>query len=84
MSWLGTVKVYDFRRALYDYVICDESGKEIGRVTSGTQSPTLQKAIGMGYVTKEHAAENSFVFVKVRDKLLKAQVIKLPFLKKAN
>ncbi|GAA4448702.1 glycine cleavage system aminomethyltransferase GcvT [Rurimicrobium arvi] len=63
----------------HGYKIIDADGKEIGVVTSGTQSPTLGKAIGMGYVTKELSNEGSEVFVQVRDKALKAVVVKMPF-----
>ncbi|PUZ26720.1 aminomethyltransferase [Chitinophaga costaii] len=65
--------------ARHDYQIVDAAGKEIGRVTSGTQSPTLQKAIGLGYVALEHASPDSEIFISVRDKKLKAKVVKLPF-----
>ncbi len=64
----------------HDYKIKDASGNEIGKVTSGTQSPSLQKAIGMGYVAVEHSAFDSEIYVEVRDKLLKAKVVKVPFL----
>jgi aminomethyltransferase len=64
----------------HDYKIKDAAGKEIGKVTSGTQSPSLQKAIGLGYVTVEHSAFDTEIFVEVRDKLLKAKVVKVPFL----
>jgi aminomethyltransferase len=60
----------------------DASGNVIGEVTSGTQSPSLQKAIGMAYVTTEFAKEGSEIFVSVRDKGLKAKVVKIPFYKK--
>ncbi|MBS1772997.1 MAG: glycine cleavage system aminomethyltransferase GcvT [Bacteroidetes bacterium] len=63
----------------HHYKMQDASGKEIGYVTSGTQSPSLGKAIGMAYVTKENAAEGTEVFVAVRDKALKAKVVKMPF-----
>ncbi|MCX7697200.1 MAG: glycine cleavage system aminomethyltransferase GcvT [Bacteroidales bacterium] len=64
------------------YDICDSEGNTIGRVTSGTLSPTLQKYIGMGYVQVAFAKEGSEIYVKIREKLLKAQVVKLPFYKK--
>ncbi|MBX9783360.1 MAG: glycine cleavage system aminomethyltransferase GcvT [Chitinophagaceae bacterium] len=64
----------------HDYKIKNAAGNEIGKVTSGTQSPSLQKAIGLGYVTVEHSAFDSEIFVEVRDKLLKAKVVKVPFL----
>jgi len=63
----------------HDYAIMDFSGARIGRVTSGTQSPSLGKAIGMGYVSPLFAAIDSTIYVKVRDKLLQAKVVKFPF-----
>jgi aminomethyltransferase len=65
----------------HDYEIVDAEGNNIGRVTSGTQSPSLQKAIGMGYVNKAFAKEGSEIFIKIRDNKIKAQVAKMPFLK---
>ena len=67
--------------ARHDYQIADAEGNIIGRVTSGTQSPSLQKAIGMGYVTKPFAKEGSEVFILVRNNKLKAKVVKFPFVK---
>lgn len=64
----------------HGYKIQNAEGKEIGYVTSGTQSPTLGKAIGMAYLDKPMDTEGSDVFVIVRDKALKAQVVKTPFL----
>ncbi len=61
------------------YEIKDANGNVLGFVTSGTQSPSLQKAIGLGYVAVSHANIDSEIFVSVRDKLLKAKVVKLPF-----
>lgn len=63
----------------HGYEICDEAGNTIGEVTSGTQSPSLGKAIGLGYVQTVFASIGTPVFVKVRDKLIKAEVVKLPF-----
>ncbi len=63
----------------HGYKIQNAEGQEIGYVTSGTQSPSLSKAIGMAYIAKESAADGSDVFVVVRDKALKAQVVKMPF-----
>jgi aminomethyltransferase len=65
----------------HDYEICDASGSVIGKVTSGTQSPSLNKAIGMGYVTTAHSKVDSEIYVKIRDKAIKAKVVKIPFLK---
>lgn len=64
----------------HGYKIQNAEGAEIGYVTSGTQSPSLAKAIGMAYLDKPYDAEGSDVFVIVRDKALKAQVVKMPFL----
>lgn len=66
----------------HDYEICDAAGNKIGIVTSGTMSPSLKIGIGMGYVPTALAAPGSEIYVKVRDKLNKAQVVKIPFLKK--
>lgn len=65
----------------HDYLIRDYEGNLIGRVTSGTQSPTLGKGIGLGYVLSEHAGLDSEIWIDVRDKSLKAKVVKLPFVK---
>ena len=63
----------------HDYDIKDFSGTTIGRVTSGTQSPSLGKAIGLGYVRPVFANIDAKIYIKVRDKLLQAKVVKLPF-----
>ncbi|MFZ9299557.1 MAG: glycine cleavage system aminomethyltransferase GcvT [Chitinophagaceae bacterium] len=63
----------------HDYRIKDAEGNLIGRVTSGTQAPSLNKAIGLGYVMTEHAVLNSEIFIEIRDKLIKAKVVKFPF-----
>lgn len=65
--------------ARHDYEIKEASGNTIGIVTSGTQAPSLNKAIGMGYVATAHAAIDSEIFIAVRDRLLKAKVVKVPF-----
>lgn len=75
-------EVLDRGIARHGYTLHDESGSEIGVVTSGTQSPSLNKSIGMGYVSSAYAAEGSTIFVKVRDKLLKTKVVKIPFYRK--
>jgi len=61
------------------YEIKDFTGATIGRVTSGTQSPSLGKAIGMGYVRSVFAGIDTKIYIKVRDKLLQAKVVKFPF-----
>jgi glycine cleavage system T protein (aminomethyltransferase) len=63
----------------HNYEIKDRAGNKIGYVTSGTQSPSLQEAIGMGYVTVENTALDTEIFIGVRDKLLKAKIVKIPF-----
>src|ERR1700710_2940817 len=63
----------------HDYEIVDADGNNIGRVTSGTQSPSLQKAIGMGYVKTEFAKEGMEIFISIRDNKIKAKVVKPPF-----
>jgi aminomethyltransferase len=63
----------------HGYRIKDTEGNLIGRVTSGTQSPTLGRAIGMGYVATGFAGIDSEIYIEIRDKLLKASVSKLPF-----
>ena len=62
------------------YPICNASGEVIGEVTSGTMSPSLNKAIGLGYVKAEFSTAGSEIFVEVRGKLLAATVVKIPFL----
>lgn len=66
----------------HNYPIVDANGHQIGRVTSGTMAPSLKKAIGLGYVETQYAAPDSEIFIEVRNKLLKAKVVKLPFYKK--
>ncbi len=63
----------------HDYPIADAAGTIIGKVTSGTQSPTLNKAIGMGYVPTALSKVDSEIFIIIRDKAIKAKVVKTPF-----
>ncbi len=63
----------------HDYLIKNAAGEQIGVVTSGTQAPGLQKAIGMAYIHTGYNAIDSEIFIAVRDKLLKAKVVKVPF-----
>ena len=65
--------------ARHDYEIKNFDGEVIGRVTSGTQSPSLGKAIGMGYVNAAQSALGSEIFISVRQTLLRATVVKIPF-----
>ena len=66
----------------HDYEIADANGNVVGIVTSGTQSPSLEKAIGMGYVPTAMSTLGTEVFILVRGKALKAVVVSLPFFKK--
>ncbi|MEQ1623974.1 MAG: glycine cleavage system aminomethyltransferase GcvT [Sediminibacterium sp.] len=63
----------------HDYVIKDAAGNQIGVVTSGTQAPSLNKAIGLGYVATAHAAVDSEIYIDIRNSLVKAKVVKAPF-----
>jgi len=62
------------------YPIKDAQGNLIGEVTSGTQSPSLNKAIGMGYVSTAYSKVDQEIFIEIREKLVKAKVVKIPFL----
>ena len=62
------------------HLIKDATGAVIGEVTSGTQSPSLSKAIGLGYVTAANSKVDSEIFIEIRDKQIKAKVVKIPFL----
>ncbi len=66
----------------HGYEIADDNANKIGEVTSGTQSPSLGKAIGLGYVAQDYCAVGSKIYIKVRERLLEAKVIKLPFIQK--
>lgn len=66
----------------HDYPIQNASGEVIGRVTSGTMSPSMQKAIGLGYVTKTDSEIETEVFIEIRKKAVKAKIVKLPFYRK--
>ena len=66
----------------HDYNIQDANGHSIGIVTSGTMSPSMKKAIGLGYVTIENSKVDSEIFIEIRNKAVKAKVVKLPFYKK--
>jgi len=66
----------------HDYEIVNAAGEVIGIVTSGTQSPSLSKGIGLGYVPTELATEGSEIFIRIRKNDVAAKVVKLPFYKK--
>ena len=66
----------------HDYVIVDANGNEIGIVTSGTMSPSLNKGIGLGYVTVANSVIGSDIYIRIRKNDVPAKVVKLPFYKK--
>jgi aminomethyltransferase len=63
----------------HDYEITDEAGVTIGKVTSGTQSPSLGKAIGMGYINTKHSQLGNHIYIKIRNNPIKATIVKIPF-----
>jgi aminomethyltransferase len=63
----------------HDYIIKDADGNIIGKVCSGTQSPSLNKAIGLGYVATEHSSIDTDIFIEIRNNMVKAKVVKIPF-----
>lgn len=67
--------------ARHGYQIVDVDGNVIGRVTSGTQSPTLKKSIGLGYVDTAYSKANTEIFISIRNQKVKAVVKKGPFVK---
>ena len=66
----------------HDYKLLNSQGQEIGKVSSGTMSPSMKVAIGLGYVSTEYAKLDTNIYVEIRDKGIKARVVKLPFFKK--
>lgn len=64
----------------HGYEIADLNGLKIGYVTSGTQSPVLDKGIGMGYIDSKHSELGSEIFILIRDKKVKAKIVKMPFI----
>lgn len=65
----------------HDYPILDAAGTVIGKVTSGTMSPSMKLGIGLGYVTVDHSKLDSEIYIEIREKGVKAKVVKLPFYK---
>ena len=63
----------------HDYEITDEAGVTIGKVTSGTQSPSFGKAIGMGYINTNHSHLGNHIYIKIRNNPIKATIVKIPF-----
>lgn len=65
-----------------DYLVFSEKGQEIGYVTSGTQSPSLKKGIGMALVDSDQAQIGQRLLIEIRNKKIPAEIIKKPFYKK--
>lgn len=65
----------------HGYEVVNENGDKIGVVTSGTMGPSVKKGIGMAYVPTAFAAEGNEIYILIRDKALKAVVVKFPFYK---
>lgn len=63
----------------HDYLIKDAAGNAIGKVTSGTQAPSLNKAVGLGYVNTAFAAVDTEIFIEIRNTPVKAKIVKFPF-----
>jgi aminomethyltransferase len=59
-----------------------KDNRVVGYITSGTMSPTLKVPIGMGYVRIDNSETGSILEVEIRGKLVKAEVVKLPFYKR--
>jgi len=68
----------------HGYKIFDEAGNEIGVVTSGNISPSLNVPIGMGYVMKDYSKAGTQIFVEIRGKKVSAEIVKLPFYKEGS
>jgi len=64
-----------------DYAVLDKNNNQIGSITSGTQSPSLQCGIGLAYVDKEFAVPNQQVWIAIRNKTVPAKIVKPPFIK---
>lgn len=67
-------------RAHYDIV--NAEGEKVGEVTSGTMAPSLGKGVGLGYIYSDLSKPGTEIYIRVRNKDMKAQVVKLPFYKK--
>ncbi len=63
----------------HDYLVVDDAGKEIGKVTSGTMSPCKKIGLGIAYVAKEYSKIDSDIFIQIRNKNIPAKVVKTPF-----
>jgi len=64
------------------YMVCDALGNEIGEVKSGTMGPSVKKAVGTAIVKTEFAKLDAEIYINIREKLIKAKVVKMPFYKR--
>ncbi|HZH72703.1 MAG TPA: glycine cleavage system aminomethyltransferase GcvT [Mariniphaga sp.] len=64
----------------HGYELSNSNGDKIGEVTSGTMSPIIEKGIGLGYISREYTATGTVINVKIRNKLIPAEIVKLPFI----
>ena len=69
--------------ARHGYEVVDESGRDVGVVTSGTQTPFLKKSIGLAYVTTAASAVGSEILIDIRGRRARARVVKQPFYRRA-
>lgn len=72
-------KLKERRVPRHDYRILNEEGGLIGRVTSGTMSPSLEYPIGMGYVETKYAMPGTVIQIEINNKLFAAEIVKIPF-----
>jgi aminomethyltransferase len=64
-----------------DYKIYDVSNHEIGYITSGTHSPSLEKGIGLGYIKSRFSSIGTKIYIEIRNKKVEATIVNLPFVK---
>jgi aminomethyltransferase len=64
-----------------EYEVCDADGNNIGVVRSGTFGPSIQKSIGTAWVKADYAKIGTEIYIKIRNKLVKAVTVKMPFYK---
>jgi aminomethyltransferase len=77
---LAGFKMIDRGIPRHDYDIKDDKANNIGKVTSGTMSPVIKQGIGMGYIQTEYSKPGNIIFINIREKLLKAEIVKPPFI----
>ena len=74
-------EMIDRRIPRHGYELVNAEGEKIGVVTSGTMSPTRKIGIGMGYVKPEYSKVGTEIYIDMRGRKLKAEVVKPPFRK---